>query len=227
VTTGFYPLVIWSWLKQNWLALSSFIISAFAFVLSYKKFKHDTRPILIPTPGPEGVEIENVGQVVAVNVTLTLVETVRRPSGILSVDHILRPGEKSAVSAFNWPDALTVELNSKVLEPMSEFVLRMDGQDVRPNGARVASYLLGREGMIVILRFRAADGSKTFTRLFLSKRSQTLVPGCRLLRNRLCTFVIEKWYAKNAELAPPGTPFEFPPPDAGACDPTPKNRFGE
>ena len=114
---------------------------------------------------------------------------------------------------FNWPEALTVELNHNTLEPLSEYVRRMDGHDVRPSGERVASYLLGREGMIVILRFRAADGSKTFARLFLSKKNRKLAPVCRLLRNRLCIFVIEKWYAKNAELAPPEPPlppFESP-----------------
>jgi len=97
-------LLIWSWLKQNWLALCSIIISACAFVLSYKRFKRDTRPILILMPGSEGIEIENVGQVVAVNVTLTLVETVKRPSGTLSVLHTLRPSEKSTIGAFKHGD---------------------------------------------------------------------------------------------------------------------------
>jgi len=75
-------------------------------------------------------------------------------------------------------------------------------------GARVASYLLARERIIVILRYRAGDGSKTFVRLFLRakgnpKNFAELVPVFRLLRNRLCASVVEKIYKKNPELAPP------------------------
>jgi hypothetical protein len=41
-----------TWLKQNWLALSSLAISALAFTLAYRKFSHDTRPALILRCGP-------------------------------------------------------------------------------------------------------------------------------------------------------------------------------
>jgi hypothetical protein len=100
-----------SWLKQNWLALVSFVISVFAVVLSYKKFTYDTRPMLILRAASEGNEIENVGHAVAVNIMLTLIERVKRPSGTLSVPHTLRPGEKAIIGAFDWPKALTVGLN--------------------------------------------------------------------------------------------------------------------
>ena len=207
--------VMLTWLQHNWLALCSFSISVLAFTLSYKKFKQDTRPALILRRCSEGMEIENVGQVVAVGVTLNLVERVKRPSAKLRVGDTLRPGEKSVISAFDWPEALTVELERNTLSSMEEFVRRMDGQEVRHDARRVASYLLAREGRrIEILRFRAVDGSKTFVRLFSSVRSSQdgfteLVPSYRLLRTRLCAFALEKRYAKNAELAPPLPPFKF------------------
>jgi len=69
--------IMLSWLRQNWLALCSLSISVLAVILSYKKFKHDTRSALILTQG----EIENVGQVVLVDLTLNLVDRIRRPSG--------------------------------------------------------------------------------------------------------------------------------------------------
>jgi|SRR5882724_9487485 len=220
------------WLQQNWLALCSFGISLLAFTLSYKKFKHDTRPALILRCGSE-MEIENVGQVVAVGVTLNLVERVRRPSGILHVGNTLRPGEKSTISAFDWPEALTVELEENTLSSMEEMVLRMDGQQVRLDVRRVASYLLSREGKrIVILRFRAVDGSKTFVRLFSSVKSSPdgfteLMPCYRFLRNRLWAYALERWYGKNVELAPPLPPFNFPAHEKGnALEEGERSRFG-
>ncbi len=215
-------------LKQNWMAPCSLIISALAFVLSYRRFKHDTRPKLILSAVPEGIEIENVGQVVAVNITLTLVERVKRPSGKLSVSHALRPGDKATVGASDWTDALTAELNRHTLEPMSEFVLRSSGRAVRPAGARVAFYLMAREKTTAILRFRAADGSKTFVRLISARRNQEgfpeFVPAWRPLGNRLSALMIERWYAKNAEIAPPSS---LPRLEAGASDPTPESRLGK
>jgi hypothetical protein len=197
-----------SWLRQNWLALCSLSISVLALILSYKKFKHDTRPALILRHG----EIENVGQVVAVGVTVNLVERIKRPSGKMYVARILKPGEKSAIGASDWPKALTAELERNP-QSMEEIVLKMDGQEVKYDGKRVASHLLTREGnQIVILRFRAVDRSKTIVRLFSPVRSSEggfieLMPSYRVLRNRLGAFLIEKWYRKNAELAPP---FRFP-----------------
>jgi len=202
-----------SWLRQNWLALCSLSISVLALTLSYKKFKHDTRPALLLRSGFKGIEVENVGQVVAVGATLSLVERLKRPSGRVHVGDTLRPGEKSTVSAFDWPGALTAELERNTLSSMEEFVLKSDGQEVRYDGRRVASYLLTREGgQILILRFRAGDGSKTFVRLFSVVRSSQnrfaqLMPSWRLLRNRLGAFALEKWYGKNPQLAPP---FKFP-----------------
>ena len=96
---------------------------------------------------------------------------------------------------------------------MEEIVRKKDGQEVRYDGKRVAFYLLRREGnQIVILRFRAVDGSKTFVRFFSPVRSGEgrfieLMPLYRVLRNRLGALLLEKWYRKNAELAPP---FRFP-----------------
>jgi hypothetical protein len=206
------------WLKQNWLALLSFLLSAFAVVLSYRKFTHDTRPTLLLRTSSGGNEIENVGQAVAVNIKLTLVERVKRPSGTLVAPDTLRPGERSIISALDWPEALTADLNQETLEPMSEWVLRMDGRKVHPNGARVAAYLLARERIIVILRYGAGDGPTMFVRLFSRakmnpRKFPQLVPVPRPMRNRLCAFLIERFYGKNAELAPP---FEFPPPSGGA-----------
>jgi hypothetical protein len=204
-----------SWLQHNWLSLCSFGISVLALTLYYKKFKLDTRPALVLRRGSEGMEIENVGQVVAVGVTLTLVERVKRPSGRLSVADTLRPGEKSTVRAFDWPQALTAELERNTLSPMEEFVRRADGQKVRPDSRRVAFYLLTREGKrIVILRFRAVDGSKTFVRLFQSVKSRegesTVLPPS-VLRNRVWAAALEKLYGRKAELelevAPPLPPF--------------------
>jgi hypothetical protein len=188
------------------MALCSFGISVLAFTLSYKKFKHDTRPALVLRRGSGKMEIENVGQVVAVGVTLTLVERVQRPSARLGVADTLRRGEKSTVCVFDWPEAVIVELNQNTLEPFSEHVLRMDGQDVRPRGERVASYLLGREGITVILRFRAVDGSKTYVRLFKSKQEFTVwTPS--VVTNRVWAAALEKLYGRNAELGPPLPPF--------------------
>jgi hypothetical protein len=193
-----------SWLRQNWLALCSLSISVLAFTLSYRKFRHDTRPALIVRHG----EIENVGRVVAVDVSMNLVERAKRPSGKLSVARILRPGEKSAIGAFDWPKALRVELE-KNPRSMEEIVSKAEGQEVQYSSKRVASHLLTREGtQIVILRFRAVDGSKTFLRLFSPRRSNEgrfteLMPSYRVLRNRFGVFLLEKWFGKNAELAPP------------------------
>lgn len=214
-------MVMLPWLQQNWLALCGFGISVLAFTLSYRRFKHDTRPALILRGGSEGTEIENVGQVVAVGVALTLVERVKRPSGKLGVADILRPGEKATVRAFDWPEAVAAELERNTLSSTEEFVRRMDGQKVRPDGRRVASYLLSREGKrIVILRFRAVDGSKTSVRLFRSVKGKldeftTLRPSYRLFRNRIWAAAVEKLYSGNAEIAPPLPPFEFPLPESG------------
>lgn len=195
-------------LRQNWLALSSFCISVLALILSYKKFKHDTRPAL----DLRYREIENVGQVAAVGITLGLVERTKRPSGKLYVARMLRPGEKSTIEASKWPKALTAELQRNP-RSMEEIVLQQDGQEVKYDGKRVASHLLTREGkQIVILRFRAVDGSRTFVRLFSPTRSSEgrfteMTPSYRLLRNRLGAFLLERWYGKNAGLKPP---FKFP-----------------
>jgi hypothetical protein len=197
-----------SWLRQNWLALCGLSISVLALILSYKRFKHDTRPALIVSHS----EIENVGQVVAVGITLNLVERIKRPSGKLHVARILRPSEKSPIGASDWPKALTEELDRNP-GSMEEIVRKKDGQEVHHYGKRVASYLLRREGnQIAILRFRPVDGSKTVVRLFSAVRNsegrfKELVPCYRVLRNRLGAFLLEKWYRKNAELAPT---FKFP-----------------
>ena len=153
------------WLKQNVVALSSFIVTGCALVLSFKRFKHDTRPKLILTSGSEGIEVENVGQTTAVNITLTLVERVRRPSGKLSVPtDALRPGEKSTIVAFDWPDTLEVPGN-EILD-MSEWVLRMDGRKVP----------YPREGCI------PSSGPRT-------DYHNRPVPGCRPLED-LCKVVL-------------------------------------
>jgi hypothetical protein len=157
-------------------------------------------------------EIENVGQVVAVGVTLNLVERTKRPSAELHVARVLRPREKSAIGASRWPKALTLELERNP-RSMEEIVSKIHGQQVEYDGKRVASYLLTREGnQIVILRFRAVDGSRTSVRLFSPVRRSEgrfteLMPCYRVLRNRLGAFLLEKWYRKNAELA---APFKFP-----------------
>jgi hypothetical protein len=182
------------------------MVSVLALTLSHKKFKHDTRPALVLRRGSEGAEIENVGPVVAVGITLTLLERTKRPSAALGVTDTLRPGDKSPVRAFDWPEAVAVEMNHNTLEPCPEWVLRMDGHDVHPSGERVASYLLAREGrQILILRFRAVDGSKNLVRLFRSakiRRDPSTVLRPSVLRNRVWAAVLEKLYAGNAELRP-------------------------
>lgn len=192
------------------------MISVLAFALSYKKFRHDTRPALIMRRISQGegqwwdaIEIENVGQSLAVGVSLTLVERTKRPSGRLHVGDVLKPGESTAVSAFDWPDALAEELDRNTLSPMAEFVLKMDGRSVRPDSRRVAAYLLCRDGkQIVVLRFRVLDGAKTVVRLFSPVKSSKgafteLIPVYRCLRNRPCAAALQRWYGSNAELAPP------------------------
>jgi hypothetical protein len=222
------------WLQQHWMALLSFVISVLAFTLSYKKFKYDTRPALVLRRGSEGTEVENVGQVVAVGVTLTLVEKVKRPSGRLGVVDTLRPGDKSTVRAFDWPESLTTELARNTLESMDEFVLGMAGKKVRPDGTKVAAYLLSRAGKrVVILRFRAADGSKTFVRLFQSGREKlgeftVLTPSHKVLRNRVWAAALQKYYGGNAELAPPLPPLKFPRHEKGdVLEAGLPDRFGE
>ena len=207
------------WLKQNWLALCGLVISAFAFILSYKKFRHDTRPALILRYRPQGqeVEIENVGQAMAVDVKLPLLERLRRPTATLLVYDTLRPNEKKPISASNWPDALEIDVDKNTLLPLDESVRMIpDGQSVRPKGIRVAYYLMVREGKpIIILRFRAAEGSRTFVRLFSTVKNSGLMPCYRLLRNSLGAFILEKCYARNAELAPPS---KLPPFDKNAAN---------
>jgi hypothetical protein len=116
---------------------------------------------------------------------------------------------------------------------MEEIVLRMKGQEVQPDDRRVASYLLARDKKpIIIMRFRAVDAPKLFVRLFSRVKSSQdtfneLIRSHRLFRNRPCAFVLEKWYGKNAELAPPSPPFKFPKHDENATSPTPKNHIGE
>lgn len=194
------------WLQTNWLALSGFMVGVLALTLTYKKFKHDTRPALVLRRGSERLEIENVSRLVAVGITLTLLERTKRPSAALGVTDTLRPGEKSPVRAFDWPEAVAVEMGHNTLEPFSEWVLKMDGHDVHPTGERVASYLLAREGgQILILRFRGVDGSKTLVRLFRSakiRRDPSTVLRPSFLRNRVWAAVLEKLYARNAELRP-------------------------
>lgn len=225
---------IFSWLKQNWQTLSSLVsplIAVLAFALSYKRFKRDTRPALIWGHGSEGTEIENVGPVAAVDITLTLFERTKRSSGRLRVGDTLRPGEKSTIRALDWPEALTVEMRQHVLEPMDHFVLRMARKEVRQDANRVASHLLCRKGKrIVILKFRAADRPNVFTRVFLLGSKQEAFTKfrqpCQILSNRLCAFLLERWYAKNVELAPPLRPFKYPVPSEGSTKPDLKNRLG-
>ena len=90
---------------------------------------------------------------------------------------------------------------------------KLDGQEARYDGRRVACHLLTREGgQILILRYRTVDGSKAFVRLFSAPRRNEcrfteLRPSHRILLNRLGAFALENWYSKNSELAPP---FKFP-----------------
>lgn len=197
-----------SWLQQNWLALFSLSISILALILSYKKFKHETQPALIVKHN----EVENAGRVVVVGLVLKLVERTKRPSGNMHVAKMLRPGEKSPISASHWTKALEAELGRNP-RSMEEIVLKLDGQSVQYDGARVASYLMSRGGnQIIILRFRAVEQAKTFVRLFSAVRNNEgrfveMRPSFRLLSNRFGAFAVEKWYGKNAEIAPP---FEFP-----------------
>jgi hypothetical protein len=201
------------WLKQNWLALCSLVISVLAFVLAYKKFRHDTRPALILRRGSKGMELENIGPVVVYGITLTLIERVRRPSGRLSVVDTLRPGESSPISAFDLPEELTTEFERNTLLSFEETMLMAEGQRIRPNARNVASYLLSREGRaIIVLRFRARDESKTFVRLFRAVRGKNdefiVTPSHRTLRNRVMAAALEKLYRGNGQLAPP---FGLPP----------------
>lgn len=196
------------WLQHNWLALCSFVVSASAFAISYKKYKHDTRPRLIIRQGPAGLLVENVGAATAVWVSLRILQRTKRASSRLHVEDVLKVGESSEILAFDYPDDVRVEVLQNTLGSMEEFVLLQAGQDVQPTGGRVAAYLLTRNyRQIVVLRFGGAAEWKRWVRLFSVRNvvdgRGDLVPSNRLLSNRFCVSMLEKRYAANAQYAPP------------------------
>lgn len=198
-----------SWIKQNWLALSSIIIAMSAFVLAYMKYKHDTRPALVLRRSKGGFEIENLGQGIAVGVSLSLIERASRPSARLHVEDVLKPGAKSSVAGFDYPEDLLSEMETNhVYSSFDDCVRRSAGERIKPSGGTVGSYVLTRKGkQILILRFRVVDGSKTFVRLFIPATTERgfveVKPSSRVFRNRLTALLLQALYARNSQFAPP------------------------
>ncbi|HWQ53406.1 MAG TPA: hypothetical protein VN442_06960 [Bryobacteraceae bacterium] len=206
-----------TWLKQNWSVLGnvgSAVLSISAFVLSYRKYKHDTRPVLVLRRAKGGFAIENFGRGIAAGVSVRLIERTRRPSAALYVEDLLKPDSRCLVSAGGYPEELVAEMERNSAYSSFEDVIRsLHGEQLKPTGEHVASYLLTREGkQIVLLRFRTVDGSRASVRLFSPATHDDgfveLVPYNRILCNRTSAFVLEKRYGTNSILAPA---FAFPP----------------
>jgi len=217
-------MFIWSYVKQHLgpiLSLCSLVASIVALRLSYVKWWRETQPILYPRGVSKvhssSVEIENVGPVTAVDIALTLIETVKRPSGKLSVPDMLKPGEKSTVSAYDYPEAVEAELPLEFFEDIvykSEQIIHesegnalSNGRDVRIPATRIAHHLLFRAGgQLLVIKYRAPDRAKQIVRLFAGFRRgdgfPQFKPGWKLLagfRARLA-----EWrYRHNSEFAPP------------------------
>jgi hypothetical protein len=205
---------VWSWVKQNWVALGSAIVSACAFVLSFKKFKHDTRAILRPRIGSEGSEIENIGQVAALNVRLTLIEKIKRPSGGLSkridsVKHLLWHG--NVAEALERQAGLLLDLQvirahsaaaGKLAAGMSEFEIYIrNNREFIPNfGERY------RQGERISTAFVESTINQVVSRRFVKKQQmQWTLRGAHLLLqtrtkvlNNELEAVFRRWYPQFA-----------------------------
>jgi hypothetical protein len=198
-----------AWVKQNWLALSSFVISVAAFVLSYRKYRHDTRPVLVVRRGQTGIEIENLGRGIAVGVSATLLERSKRPSATLHVQDVIKPDITATLSAGDYPEELRTEMEKAPFFVSYEQGLRLiSGDPILYSPSQIATYLLTRDtNAVLLVRFRVLDGSKTLVRIFAPKRTDRdfieLVPWPRVFRNRLSAWVLGKRYAGNAILGPP------------------------
>jgi hypothetical protein len=129
-----------AYLKQNWLALSSLVISVAAFILSYRKYKHDTGPVLVVQRGREGLEIENLGRGIAVGISAILLERTKRPSATLFVADVLKPDAKTTLSAGDYPQELLTEMAKAPVFSSFEDVVRLSsGEQIMYKGSQIAT----------------------------------------------------------------------------------------
>lgn len=204
-------MAAWSFVKQNWLALCSLAMSLAAVSLSYVKLRRETRPLLHVRMIAGRAEIENLGPVTAVNISLRLIERVRRPSGKLSVTEILRPGEKAAVSAYDYPEAVKEGFTQNCGLSFEAVISELAGEDVKIPSDRIASYLLSREGNpTLIIRYREVDGFKRIVRVLSpfkrENRFTQLKPSWKLFASVYARF-LERRYGGNSEFAMPSSLF--------------------
>jgi hypothetical protein len=150
------------------------------------------------------VEIENLGPVPAVDISLTLIERVKRPSGKLSVRGMLKAGEKTSISAYDYPETLEAELGPGSFE---EIIRNLDGEKVRIPPTRIARYLLLRDGgQLLVMRYRTPDSARQMVRLFSVVRLRERFPSLKLNWGplvRLYAKFLEWRFRRNSVFAPP------------------------
>jgi hypothetical protein len=162
-----------AFLRLNWLALGSLLISLFAVWLSYARLRRESRPILhIYFAGK--LTIENVGSAAAVDLTAKLLEPRRRSSGKLMLfGSVLRAqGGKANVSAWDWPKELEAEIRKNRLLSVEDTIMRLHGEEPPLAPDLVAQYLVSRPGgQLLAIRYRIADSPRTHVRLFRIEQS--------------------------------------------------------
>ena len=123
------------------------------------------------------VDIENLGPVPAVDISLTLIERVKRPSGKLSVQDMLKAGEKTTISAYDYPETVEAELGPGSFE---EIIRNLEGEKVRIPPTRIARHLLLRDGgQLLVVRYRAPDSAKQIVHLFSVVRRRERFPALK------------------------------------------------
>jgi hypothetical protein len=201
-----------TFLRQSWLAIGSMMVSLFAVWLSYIKLRRESRPILHVRGSSGKVEIENIGPVAAVDVTVTLLEPTKRPSGRLVVENMLRaPGGKATISAWDWPKELEAEIRQNQLLSLEDEILRLEGKESPIPTDRVAQYLLCRHGGRLLVRYRIADNPRIHVRLFKVQQSGEGFPHFvrmrPLLGMRFHAVLLQLFWRLHPQYQPP---FKFP-----------------
>jgi len=200
-----------AFLRQNWLAIGSLVVSVFAVWLSYIKLRRESRPILHVHASPGTVEIENIGTVAAVDVTATLLEPRMRASGRLTVDNVLRAqGGKGKISAWDWPKELEQEIRENRLLSFEDTILRLSGKDPSIPPDIVSQYLVSRPGgQLLAIRYRIADNPRTHIRLFRVLQTGEGFPHFVRVRGatRLSVATLQFLWRNHPQYRPP---FKFP-----------------
>ncbi len=200
-----------AFLGQNWLAFASLVVSVFAVWLSYVKLRRESRPMLHVHDSHGTFEVENVGTVAAVDVTATLLEPRKRPSGRLSVDNVLRSqGGKGKICAWDWPKELEQEIREHRLISFEDTIRRLSGEESAIPPDIVSQYLLCRPGgQFLAIRYRIADNPRTHVRLFKVLQTGEGFPHFVRVRGttRLGVAVLRFLWRNHPQYRPP---FKFP-----------------